>query len=321
MDRLAVSAERRALVAAGCVVVLEPATVLQIQGPGADQCLQGLLTADILAPGPGSLSYAALLTPKGMIVADYWCLRRAEDYLLVADPAARAPSLERLGRSLPPRLARLTDRTGELVVAWVLGARAGAVLELVMGPLPAPGKVLSGLFEGDPVTLATPAAARAPFRHLVVLTAAAADELGKRLASRGAVIGDRTDLRLARVAHGFPTLGAEIDDKTMPAEVDFDALDGVSHRKGCYVGQETVARLHFRGHANWLLRSISIDGPASVPATIEQDGKPVARVGTLVETGTGPVVGLAKVRRELEPGARVDLPGGAMTVLAADGGG
>src|SRR5258708_9948328 len=57
-------------------------------------------------------------------------------------------------------------------------------------------------------------------------------------------------LELGRILAGWPRLGAEIDQKTLPQEVRYDDINGVSYTKGCYTGQETVSRLHFRGHTN-----------------------------------------------------------------------
>src|SRR5207253_1404740 len=73
--------------------------------------------------------------------------------------------------------------------------------------------------------------------------------LAGRLAAAGAVEADPAMLELARILAGWPRLGAEVDEKTIPQEVRFDEIGGVSYTKGCYTGQETVARLHFRGRA------------------------------------------------------------------------
>lgn len=305
---------RRTLLADGCIVVADTPTVIGVSGPGAAQCLQGLLTNDLLAPGPEALTYAALLTPKGMITADYWVIRQGDAFTLIGDRPAREVTMERLARALPPRLARVTDRTGDDGVLWLLGPGSGDALGSVATPAPAPGTAI--LLPDSGMLVATPRAIRAPFRHLVSGPAAALAALATRLAEAGATPGDVTDLRVARILAGFPTLGAEIDDRTMPAEVDFDALEGVSHKKGCYVGQETVARLHFRGHANWLLRGLETSTPPALGGELTRDGKPVVRIGTAVTLSDGTALALARVRREVEPGGLLDSPEGAVTVVA-----
>ena len=77
-----------------------------------------------------------------------------------------------------------------------------------------------------------------------------------RLVAAGARPGDEGDHHAARILAGWPALGAEIDERTLPQEVRYDEIGGVSYTKGCYTGQETVARLHFRGHPNRELRGL-----------------------------------------------------------------
>ena len=77
-----------------------------------------------------------------------------------------------------------------------------------------------------------------------------------RLVAAGARPGDEGDHQAARILAGWPALGAEIDGRTLPQEVRYDEIGGVSYTKGCYTGQETVARLHFRGHPNRELRGL-----------------------------------------------------------------
>ena len=107
----------------------------------------------------------------------------------------------------------------------------------------------------------------------------------------------------ARVVAGWPTLGHEIDERTMPAEVRFEEIDGVSYTKGCYVGQETVARVHFRGHPNWVLRGIRFDGSIALEPEIAIGGRPAIRLRTVLRFEDGSGIGLASVRREVEPGS------------------
>jgi folate-binding protein YgfZ len=168
--------------------------------------------------------------------------------------------------------------------------------------------VVSTAIDGQEILIAAPGSSRAPFAFLLLGPAAGSEAIATLLLTGGGEPGSATDLRLARIVAGFPTLGAEIDDRTMPAEVDYDAIGGVAHDKGCYVGQETVARLHFRGHPNWLLRGLRY-GSGSEPfeAEISHQGKPAVKVGTVARLREGGAIGLGRVRREVEPG----------TVLAA----
>src|SRR4029453_1580270 len=117
LDRERLSEVRHAAV----LVTTEPA-VFRVQGPGALTCLQGLLTNDLVKPGDNSLVYGALLTPKGAVVVDYWVIRQADALTLIAPRGGHEASLELFRRQLPPRLAGVTDLTGQERVAWLIGA-------------------------------------------------------------------------------------------------------------------------------------------------------------------------------------------------------
>src|SRR5205807_525763 len=96
---------------------------------GAVTCFQGLLTNDIEKPGDGAFVYGAMLTPKGMIVVDGWATRHDTTVSYTVPAHGRERALEILTRSVPPRLARLADRTAELAVLRLMGPRAQAVAE------------------------------------------------------------------------------------------------------------------------------------------------------------------------------------------------
>ena len=297
----------------GAVLVARPAAIFEISGTGAAACLQGVVTRDVIKPGPDGFGYGAILTPKGMIVIDLHLARAGDRFFLVTEASARPAALDLFRRLLPPRLARVTDRSDEMTAVWLLGAEATAALERVVDGVPAPGKAASKSIDGAELVVAS-SEVPSPARHLIIGPEAAVGGIVSGLRSAGMLEGTEADLRAARVLTGTPTLGVEIDDKTLPQEAGLEALGGVSYDKGCYVGQETVARLHFRGHANWLLRGVSFEGtPAE---TVEREGKPQIRVGTVLTLETGRSIGLAKVRREIGPGESLPTPdGGTVAVL------
>ena len=115
---------------------------------------------------------------------------------------------------------------------------------------------------------------------------------------------------------GWPALGAEIDGRTLPQEVRYDEIGGVSYTKGCYVGQETVARLHFRGHANRHLRGLL--WRTTAPLADERILTGEREVGTVRSTLAldDRRIGLGLLRREIDPGAGVVAGGQRATVLA-----
>jgi aminomethyltransferase len=283
----------------GALVAAPDVAVLEVTGPGAVACIQGLLTNDIEAPGAGAFVYGAVLTPKGMIVCDLWVERDRTSVRLTVPRQGVGALLEILRRSLPPRLARVVE-SPEQGALHLVGPRALEVATRAGLALPAEGRWGSAILTEVTTSLARPAAG-APFAGQVLVARAQAPDLASRLRAAGAVQGGVVDLELARVLAGWPRLGAEIDDKTLPQEVRYDEIGGVSYTKGCYTGQETVARIHFRGHPNRELRGLVWDdAPDVARPTVEEDGRPRGRVTSVAWLPDGPVVGLALLRREVE---------------------
>ncbi len=303
------NARLRQLQSSAIILAGRPAQ-FAVTGPGAVPCVQGITTNDVVKPGPNSLVYGAILTPKGMIIADCWVLRPAgeTDLVLVADASVESLLADLLTRQFPPRLAKVTNRTAVDQCLWVLGGDARDLVGGRQGHRLEPGRVTTWSIGTETVQVAAPPSDRAPFGVLILGSAAGCDAVTAELAAAGAELGTPNDLVAARVLRGFPSLGPEIDDRTMPAEVDYGAIGGVSHSKGCYVGQETVARLHFRGHPNWLLRRVRWSPGTNPPESGEllAAGKVVVRIGSVLRLEDGSSLGLAKVRREIEPTTTVD---------------
>lgn len=314
---LSIGAEHLRRLQEGAVVVEAPYLPLAITGPKALDCLQGLLTNDLTKPGPDSLTYGALLTSKGMIVVDAWVIRRAEGFTWLAPASRRDETLAIFRKSLPPRLALVTDQSASHAAYALYGSHAIGILEQAgISPIPVPGGVTQVSFGGWPLLLARPVLA--PFALLLVVARDEAAALLTQLTRSGLSHGDEGDNEAARILAGWPGLGTEVDDKTLPQEVRYDDIDGVSYSKGCYVGQETVARLHFRGHANRELRGLVWRGTAPSGTAIErEDGKPGGEISSLLRLPDRSV-GLAKIRREiLEQGSTDIMAGGSSATVVA----
>jgi folate-binding protein YgfZ len=267
-----------------------------------------LLTNDIEAPGDGAFVYGALLTPKGMIVVDGWAARRGATVRFTITVEGHEAALALLKRSVPPRLARIVDRSREVTVLRLAGPRAIACVQQarlgVSLPLPA-----RAIWQDDLEIARAPDGSPAPFSLQITVPLEATSQVVDRLVSAGALRAESGALELNRILAGWPRIGAEVDAKTIPQEVRFDEIGGVSYTKGCYTGQETVSRLHFRGHANRELRGLRFDAePQAVdPMVVTQDSRDVGRA-TSVAVLPWPErewIGLAVVRREIQPGAVV----------------
>jgi len=296
----------------GAVLAFVPAGVFDLSGPGAVACMQGLLTNDIERPGDGAFAYGALLTPKGMIVVDGWAGRRAEVVRFTTSGEGRERAALIFQRSIPPRLAQVADRTPELKVLRLAGPAALSLAEAARLSVPVPhsaGKVEAA---GDIEVARTPDGA--PFTLQWIGPAAPLEEIRNRLAAAGAVECDPAVLQLARILAGWPELISEADDRTLPQEIRYDEIGGVSYTKGCYTGQETVSRVHFRGHPNRGLRGLLLSSEppeqwrTAQPVLLED--KDVGRLTSVAwvpegPPGSGVWMGLAVLRREVVEGALV----------------
>jgi hypothetical protein len=300
--------------------------VLELAGAGAVACMQGLLTNDIEKPGDGSFVYGALLSPKGMIVVDGWAARLGTTVRFTVPAAGRGRALDLLGRSVPPRLARTSDRSADFSVLRLAGAHALAIAEAARIPTPsAAGRVLAAEVDGAACDIAR-AGDTAPFALQISLATAAVPTIAARLVTAGAVAALGPALELARILAGWPALGSDVDERTLPQEVRLDTIGGVSYTKGCYTGQETVSRLHFRGHTNRGLVGLEFEtepGPGD-PLPVFWEDREIGRVSTVawlpdggaLASPSGRWIGLAMLRAEAVAGTLVHSGGAAARVVA-----
>jgi folate-binding protein YgfZ len=135
------------------------------------------------------------------------------------------------------------------------------------------------------------------------------ERLEATLAARGAVPVGEQAVECLRVEHGRPRYGVDLDDTVIPQEAGLNAR-AVSFTKGCYVGQETVARLYYKGKPNRHLRGLRLSQPAHPGEELLLGERLVGRTGTCaVSPRLGPIA-LALVRREAEPGSTLAVAGG-----------
>ena len=255
--------------------------VFRVEGAGAIDCLQGLLTNDVAKAAPGAAVWGAFLTPKGMIITDVWVVPGAGGAQVVVPGAMRDTVRHLFARTIPPRLARVLDEGETARVRWCTGG------------IPP---------DAADAELALPHAI-APFNALLLTRDPSATDT--RLGQHGWRLAPAAFADLARLLLGWPTVGREIDDRTLPQEARFDELGGVRYDKGCYTGQETVARLHFRGHSNRILRGVCwAPGDRPTDTTVSDGEKAVGTLRTIVQLGDRSVA-LAVLRREVALGDTV----------------
>ena len=308
------SGEQPAVLRGAAIAVVESAPVA-MTGPGVIECLQGVLTNDVEARGERGFIYGAVLTPKGMILCDLWVARDDEVVMLFPSSNGTEVLLQVFQRSLPPRLARYEDRKSEVAVLRAAGPEVDDRIADAGITLPDEGRTSRVAVGGVSCLVARPPN-EIPFAVQFSCDAGDCDKVLAALESAGLTRVSETALELARIEAGWPRLGSEIDKKTLPQEVRYEELDGVSYTKGCYIGQETVARVHFRGHVNRRIVALECDRkPDITEPAITLKGKTVGRLTSVVWVeGVGRYLGLGILKRDISAGQLVQA-GGVETVV------
>jgi folate-binding protein YgfZ len=138
--------------------------------------------------------------------------------------------------------------------------------------------------------------------------------LPSAIQERGANSASEEAVEILRIESGRPRYGRDMTADNLPGELGLEER-AVSFTKGCYVGQEPVARMHHRGHPNRHLRGIEPSQPASPGQVLVKDGKTVGTItSAAISPARGPIA-LALVRREVEPGQEIQVEGTAATVI------
>jgi folate-binding protein YgfZ len=301
--------------------------LIEVRGSDRIRWLDGMVTADVKAlekRGEGAGCLALLLTHRGAIVADLR-VGRLGDTLLLECPKGEISRIRAvLEKMIIADDVVLGDRSEGFAVLGIEGARSGEVLARALGggALPGAGGWAELSFEGSPILVAAFGWSGEQAYQLRVLPARvgavreaierAADSLGV-----ACVAGDRALLEVLRVEAGIPALGAELDEDVLPPEARLERAIAVN--KGCYVGQEIVARLRSRGQVNHLLVGLRLDAGAlpEVGTALAVAGRSTGEITSVALSPSQGAIALGYVRREhAEVGTRVDLPGGAARVAA-----
>jgi folate-binding protein YgfZ len=283
---------------------------LLLRGSEAAEYLQGQLTNDIEALELGEGCYAALLDRKGHMQADMRVLRIAEEEIWVD---VEASALETTRRHLEMykigREVEIEDVTSERAILSLIGPRSAETA----GSPPLPEHACESHAIGGTECLAVGTALGID----LIVPSGDADRLRAALAEAGAVEVSAEAAEIVRIEAGTPRFGAEMDSSTMPAEAGIVEA-AVNFEKGCYIGQETVARLHYRGKPNRHLRGLRLSAPVATGAPLALGDKEVGRVGgSCVSPAQGPIA-LAILRREAEPGTELAVGEDGVTARVVD---
>jgi hypothetical protein len=267
-------------------VILEERGILAVSGPDRRPFLQGLVSCDVDQAGPEKAVYGALLTPQGKFLFEFFVSEIGETLLLDTDLERLPDLLKRLTMYKLRSKVDLADLSDESAVAALLGAveglkdEAGAAVPL-----------------GDGVVYMDPRTARLGARAILPR-----DTLEATLAGQGYSMGAFEDYEAHRIEVGAADSRRDLQaDKTLLLEANFDAFNGVSFGKGCFVGQELTARTKYRGNVRRKLFPVTLSSPAAAGTEVILGDKAVGDLRSVAGER-----GLAMLRIEDVDKARAD---------------
>jgi folate-binding protein YgfZ len=283
---------------------------LALSGADAASFLQGQVSNDVEGLAPGTGCYAAFLTPKGKMLGDVRILATADELLLDTERVALQALFNMIRRFSLGYQVELHKRTVERGLLSLIGPGAAQVVGVDDLPLEEHAHVAITI--GDiPVR-----AIRTDVGIDLLCDSATTEALHERLTDAGALPVAEAAVECLRVERGRPRYGVELDDSVIPQEAGLNER-AVSFTKGCYVGQETVARLYYRGKPNRQLLGLRLSAPVEPGEALEFEGRVVGRVASVARSPRFGPIALALVRREAPPGVTVSV-GDAVTAEVAE---
>ena len=273
----------RAVREAAGVIVRSSRARLRLTGGDRRDYLQGLLTNDIAALGPGQGCYAALLTAQGRMISDMYVLETGQAIVMDLEPALGATVAAHLDRFIFSEDVQVANETAATAQIGVFGPASAAVVAAVLSTGALAKVELAGAVTGDLLEdLPVLGNRTVPWRDGNVLIARR-DDLGvsgfdliangddqaallEAIEGAGAVAFDDETAEVLRIEYGRPRFQQDMNADTIPLEAGIDDR-AISMTKGCYVGQEIIVRVVHRGHGRVAKRLIglAVGSPSEVP--------------------------------------------------------
>jgi tRNA-modifying protein YgfZ len=282
---------------------------IAVSGGEAADYLQGQLTNEVEALEPGAGCYSALLDRKGRMQGDMRLLRLADDaFELETEAEAGDAILRHLAMYKIGRAVEVEEITERAATVAVIGP--GAHQLAGTGPLSPENAHRTHAIAG--------VEARAVATDLGVDLIVPTDVVHaaiEGLEASGAEPVSEAAAEIVRVESGRPRFGAEMTTATIPQEAGINER-AVSFTKGCYIGQETVARLHYKGKPNRHLRGLRLSGASAAGDPVRLGDRELGSIGTAVLSPAHGHIALAILRREAEPGATVTVGDGVEAELS-----
>ena len=276
---------------------------LALTGGDAKGFLQGQVSNDVESLTPGTGCYAAFLTPKGKMLGDLRILDAGGELLLDTERATLQGLFNMIRRFSIGYDVQLHKRTLERGLLSLIGPEATRVAGEQLADSPEHAHIETSVL-GVPVR-----AIRTDVGVDLLCDGADTERLGAALRDAGIPRVEEATVERLRVELGRPRYGIDLDDTVIPQEAGLNER-AVSFTKGCYVGQETVARLYYRGKPNRHLRGLRLGAPAHSGDPVQSGEREVGRLTSVVESPRLGWIGLALVRREAPPGSAVTVGDG-----------
>jgi len=274
---------------------------LALTGSEAREFLHGQVTNDIEALEPGQGCYAAFLTHKGKMLGDLRVLNLGDELFLDTERVSLQELFNMIRRYKLGRDVELHKRTVERALLSLVGPGARDLASVG----PEEHDNCAGEVGGVPVRFVA--------TDIGVDVICEAERAGEVKAALGVPEIDEAVAEVVRVERGRPRYGLDLNDSVIPQEANLNER-AVNFEKGCYVGQETVARLFYRGKPNRHLRGLRLSEPVATGEPLRLGEKEVGRVGSSVVSPVHGPIALAIVRREASPGDTLEA-GGASAVV------
>lgn len=287
---------------------------LLVTGSDRARFLHGMLSNTVEGLETGAGNYATMTTPRGQTLSDVWVYHREEGFLLETEPGLQTKLMSSLDRYLVADDVHITDVTGVKATFGVHGPGSGALIARVLGEVSTDladcHTVVRGLGRTD-VTVTARSYTGEP-GYDVRIEADRALRLWNELTSAGArPVGTRA-MEALRIESGIPRYGVDLDERVVPLEAGLH--HAVDFTKGCFIGQETIAKMHNLGKPRRYLVGLRLDADTVPPTeTPLRDGeKQIGWITSSVRSpALGRVVSLASVRRGYErPGLSLSVDGG-----------
>jgi hypothetical protein len=285
--------------------------LIRAVGEDAAKFLHSLLTHDIEHLAPGSVRRAGLCSPKGRLLADFLVWREADGWLLQVSADILPGILKKLSMYVLRAKVKLTDASGEYVLLGLSGPDAPALLQEIGITPPSPMQVME--FSGGNVI------GLSEHRFQLLIPAAQAPALWQNLSIRTRPVG-LAAWHWLDIAAGIPHITLPVQEQFVPQMVNLELIDGVSFKKGCYPGQEIVARTHYLGKIKKRMYRARLAGDAAAgdplyaPETVDQACGSVVAAAPSPEGGTELLIVLPSsvaeagdIRLGSREGSRIEL--------------